>query len=45
VKTPILTFAMRTTFIIDTGGVIRVVQTGGDAIDARKAVKAVQALR
>lgn len=43
-KTPVLTFAMRTTFVIDAAGVIRAVQTGGDAIDASQALEAVRAL-
>jgi peroxiredoxin Q/BCP len=45
VKTPVITFAQRTTFIIDQTGVIRAVQTGGDAIDVRNALKSVQALK
>lgn len=42
VKTPVLTFAQRTTFVIDQAGVIKAVHTGGEAIDASKAVAAVQ---
>jgi peroxiredoxin len=45
VKTPVLTFAQRTTFIIDQAGVIRAVQTGGDAIDVKNALQAVKSLK
>ena len=44
VKVPVLTFAQRTTFVIDRAGVIRAVQSGGDAVDARQALQVVQAL-
>lgn len=40
VKTPLVTFARRTTFIIGTDGLVKDVQSGGDAIDAKKALGA-----
>lgn len=45
VKTPVVTMALRTTFVIGTDGVIRAVQTGGDAVDVSQALQAVQALK
>jgi peroxiredoxin Q/BCP len=45
VKTPVITLAKRTTFVIDQSGVIRAVQTGGDAIDVRNALRALQTLK
>lgn len=41
VKTPVVSFAQRTTFIIGQDRKIVAVQTGNDAIDAAKALDAV----
>ena len=42
VKTPLVNFANRTTFIIGAGRKISAIQSGGDAIDATKALGAAQ---
>ena len=42
VKTPLINFANRTTFIIGAGRKISAIQSGGDAIDATKALGAAQ---
>ena len=42
VKTPLVTFAQRTSFVIDQAGIIRAVFTGNDAIDEAPAFAAAQ---
>lgn len=42
VKTPLINFANRTTFIIGAGRKIAAIQSGGDAVDATKALGAAQ---
>lgn len=42
VKTPLINFANRTTFVISAGRKIAEIQSGGDAIDASKALGAAQ---
>lgn len=45
VKTPLISFAQRTTFVIDQAGVIQAIFTGNEAIDQSLALKAVQKLK